>query len=44
MKSEKVKMLATQSRPTLYDPMDCSLQVSSVRGTLQARMVGLPSG
>ena len=30
-------MLVTQSRPTLCDPMDCSLPGSSVYGILQAR-------
>ena len=28
-----------QSYPTLYKPMDCSLPVSSVDGTLQARIL-----
>ena len=32
-------MLAPQSCPTLCDPMDCSLQDSSVRGILQARIL-----
>ena len=39
MKSEKVKMLVTQSCPTLYDPMDSSLQGSSVCENLQARIL-----
>ena len=39
MKSKKVKMLVTQSCPALYDPMDCSLQGSSVHGNLQARIL-----
>ena len=29
----------TQSCPTLYDPMDCSLPGSSVQGILQARVL-----
>ena len=36
----------TQSCPTLYDPMDCSLPGSSVHGILQARIlerVAMPS-
>ena len=28
-----------QSCPTLYDPMDCSLSGSSVRGIFQARVL-----
>ena len=32
----KVKMLVTQSFPTLYDPMDCCPPGSSVHGILQA--------
>ena len=32
--SEKVKVLVTQSCPTLRDPIDCSLQGSSVHGIL----------
>ena len=32
-------VLAAQSRGTLYDPMDCSLSVSSVHGILQARIL-----
>ena len=39
-KSKKVKVLATQSCTTLCDPMDCSLPVFSVPGTLQARILG----
>ena len=38
MKSE-VKMLVTQSCPTLCGPMDCSLPGSSVHGILQARIL-----
>ena len=34
----QVKVLATQSCPTLCDPMDCSLPESSVHGILQARI------
>ena len=34
-----VCVLATQSCPTLYDPMDCSLPGSSVHGILQARIL-----
>ena len=30
-------LLVIQSRPTLCDPMDCSLPGSSVHGILQAR-------
>ena len=38
-----VKVLVTQSCPTLYDPMDCSLLGSSVHGSLQARILdGVP--
>ena len=33
----KVKVLATQLRPTLCDPMDCSSPGSSPHGILQAR-------
>ena len=32
-----VVVLVTQSCPTLCDPIDCSLPVSSVHGILQAR-------
>ena len=35
----KVKLLAAQSCPTLCNPMDCSLPVSSVHGILQARIL-----
>ena len=35
----KRKVLVTQWCPTLCDPMDCSLPGSSVRGTLQARVL-----
>ena len=35
----KVKVLVTQSDLTLCNPMDCSLQDSSVHGILQARML-----
>ena len=35
----KVKVLATQSCPTLHDPMDYSLPGSSVHGILQARIL-----
>ena len=34
-------MTVTQSCPTLWDPMDCSLPGSSVRGILQARILEL---
>ena len=37
--SEKVKVLAAQSCPTLCDPMDCSLPGSSVHRILQARIL-----
>ena len=36
---KKVKVLVTQSCPTLCDPMDCSLPGSSVPGILQARIL-----
>ena len=32
-------VLVAQSCPTLYDPMDCSPQGSSVHGILQARIL-----
>ena len=35
----KLKVLVTQSCPTLCDPMDCSLPGSSVHGILQARIL-----
>ena len=35
---KSVKMLVTQSCPTLCDPMDCNPSGSSVRGILQARI------
>ena len=35
----KVKMLVTQSCPTLYNPLDCSLPGSSVHGIVQARIL-----
>jgi len=35
----KVKVLASQSCPTLWDRMDCSLPSSSVHGNLQARIL-----
>ena len=34
-----VLCLVTQSCPTLYDPLDCSLPGSSVHGILQARIL-----
>ena len=34
-----MKVLVTQSCPTLCDPMDCSLPDSSVHGFLQARIL-----
>ena len=37
--SEKVKVLVTQSCPTLCNPMDCSPQGSSVHGIVQARIL-----
>ena len=37
---QRVKVLVTQSCPTLYDPMDCSPSGSSVHGVLQARILG----
>ena len=42
-KTESVKVLVTQSCPTLCDPMDCSPPGSSVNGIIQARIrSGLP--
>ena len=38
-KKVKVKVLVTQSCPTLCDPMDCSPPDSSVHGILQARIL-----
>ena len=35
----EMKVLVTQSCPTLCDPMDCSLPGSSVHGILQARIL-----
>ena len=35
----KMKVLVGQSRPTLCDPVDCSLPCSSVHGILQARIL-----
>ena len=35
----KVKVKATQSCPTLCDPMDCSLPGPSIRGIFQARIL-----
>ena len=35
----KVKLVVAQSCPSLCNPMDCSLQVSSVHEILQARML-----
>ena len=35
----KVKVLVSQSCPTLSDPMDCSSPGSSVHGILQARIL-----
>ena len=35
----KVKVFVTQSCPTLWDPIDCSLPGSSVHGILQARIL-----
>ena len=35
----KVKVLVTQSCPTLYDPRDCRQLGSSVRGILQSRIL-----
>ena len=36
---EKVKVLVIQSRPTLWDPMDCSPPASSVHGILKATIL-----
>ena len=38
-KSEKVKVLVTQSHPILCDPMDCSPPGPSVHGISQARIL-----
>ena len=35
----KVKSESEVARPTLHDPMDCSLSVSPVRGIFQARVL-----
>ena len=35
-----VRVLVTQSCPTLCNPIDCSLPGSSVHGILQARILG----
>ena len=46
VQGRKVKVLVTQSCPTLCDPMDCSQPGSSVHGILQARVlewVAIPS-
>ena len=46
IKQVKLKVLVAQSRPTLSDPMDCSLPGPSVHGILQARIlewVAMPS-
>ena len=37
--SMQVKVLVLQSCPTLCDPMDCSLPVSSVHGIFEARIL-----
>ena len=45
-REKKMKVLVTQSRPTLCDPMDGSLPGSSVPGILWARIlqwVAMPS-
>ena len=45
-REKKMKVLVTQSRPTLCDPMDGSLPGSSVHGILWARIlqwVAMPS-
>ena len=34
-----LKVLVTQSRPTVWDPMDCSPPGPYVNGTLQARIL-----
>ena len=39
MNGKKKKNEVTQSCPTLWDPMDCSLPGSSVCGILQARIL-----
>ena len=35
----KYEVLVVQSCPTLYNPMNCSLEGSSVHGILQARIL-----
>ena len=40
----KVKVLVTQSCPTLWDPVDCSLPGSSFHGILQARILEWDTG
>ena len=45
LKVKKFKVFIAQLSPTLCDPMDCSLPGSSVRGTLEARILeweGIP--
>ena len=39
MQQMKVKVLVTQSCPTLCDPTDCSLPGSSVHGVVQASIL-----
>ena len=39
LSQRKVKVLVTQSYPTLWDPMDCNPPGSSVHGILQARIL-----
>ena len=39
---EKVKVIVSQSCPTLYDPMDCIPPGSSVHGILQAGILAIP--
>ena len=39
LSSLKVKLLVTQSCPTLWGPMDCSPPGSSVHGILQPRIL-----
>ena len=39
LKKVKMKVIVTQSCPTVCDPMDCSLPGSSVHGIFQARIL-----
>ena len=39
LNEEKKESEVAQSCPTLYDPMDCNLQGSSIHGIFQARIL-----